>query len=54
MFLTVRRFPAVHDLSVLSDVPKGLYQAVGILAGEAERCEESRFPPLSGWASFKR
>ena len=46
MFLAVRRFPAVHDLSVLSDVPKGLYQAVGILAGKAERYEESRFPAV--------
>ena len=43
-----------NDLPVLGNLSEGLHQALGILPRVAEQSEESRFPPLSGWASFRR
>ena len=46
VFLSVHRFSAFHDLAMFGDVPERPHQALGILAGEAERREEPRLPTV--------
>jgi hypothetical protein len=46
IFFAVHELLTAHDLSMSSDIPQGLHQALGILDGETERHEEFRLPAI--------